>query len=147
MKVLLNIAHTEDTPSKASPDGRFSEWEWSTRVVYAVASSLAAAGYHVAIIPQKTYYGPSKGLKQVVDAVNKACAAGPCIFVSIHANKSADSGWQKGRGWSVYTSKGKTESDKIAEYLYEAAKKHLPDKKMLRDLSDGDSDIEADFMF
>jgi len=48
-------------------------------------------------------------------------------------------------GWSAYTSVGITSSDKLAECLYNAAKKNLSDKKLRTDYSDKDSDIESNF--
>lgn len=66
--------------------------------------------------------------------------------VSIHANAFGDDHeWTKPSGWSVYTSKGRTKSDKLATCLAEAAKKHLPDMQMCTDNSDGDPDFEKAF--
>ena len=49
------------------------------------------------------------------------------------------------KGWSCYTSKGNTESDRIAECLYDAFEKEFPDRKIRKDLSDGDTDCEENF--
>ena len=48
-------------------------------------------------------------------------------------------------GWSCYTSKGQTQSDKLAECLYEAAIKNFPSKRIRTDKSDGDPDWEESF--
>ena len=48
-------------------------------------------------------------------------------------------------GWSCYTTKGQTQSDKLADCLYEAAIKNFPGKRIRTDYSDGDSDWEANF--
>ena len=42
------------------------------------------------------------------------CNAKNCLYVSIHAN-AAGTGkeWKKAYGWSVWTTKGKTNSDKL----------------------------------
>ena len=50
-----------------------------------------------------------------------------------------------GKGWSCYTTKGETESDKIAECLYDSFEEHFPDRKIRKDLSDGDRDYEENF--
>jgi len=48
-------------------------------------------------------------------------------------------------GWSAYTSVGVTAADKLAECLYDAAKKNLKGKKLRTDFTDKDSDLESDF--
>ena len=68
------------------------------------------------------------------------------ILVSIHVNAAGnDSKWMTATGWSCYTSKGQTQSDKLAECLYEAAIKNFPGKRIRTDKSDGDPDWEESF--
>ena len=64
------------------------------------------------------------------------------IYVSVHSN-----GFNKesAHGYSVYTSPGKTRSDKYAEMLLEKMKIKFPDHKLRKDTSDGDMDKEAAF--
>ena len=52
-----------------------------------------------------------------------------------------------GRGWSVYTTKGQTNSDKYATLIYKEAEKIIPTlgSKMRADYSDGDPDWEENF--
>lgn len=63
------------------------------------------------------------------------------ILVSIHNNAGG------GSGFEIYTSKGETESDKIATSIYESVsptyKKY--DLPMRKDITDGDVDKEAQF--
>jgi N-acetylmuramoyl-L-alanine amidase len=67
-----------------------------------------------------------------------------CIYVSIHLNAAGSDGkWHNGTGWEIYTSPGKTKSDRLATCLYESAKKNLPNVKFRTDFSDGDPDKEA----
>lgn len=68
----------------------------------------------------------------------------PCILWSIHANAAGKP--NTGTGWEVFTSPGKTKSDKYAEILYQEAKKEFGGEfRMRTDLSDGDHDKEAKF--
>jgi N-acetylmuramoyl-L-alanine amidase len=67
------------------------------------------------------------------------------IVISIHVNAAGNGGWFNATGWSAYTTKGKTTSDKLAECLYDAAVEVLKDKKIRVDNSDGDRDYESDF--
>ena len=148
--ILLNIAHSDDTAGKRSPDGKFREWAYSTEICQRVADELESYGFLVRLIKQKTYYGPSKGLKQVVDDANAICneyGAKNCIFVSIHVNASAKAGWDVATGWSAYTTRGQNNSDKLADCLYDAAEEILVPlgKKLRTDNSDGDRDHESNF--
>lgn len=68
------------------------------------------------------------------------------ILISIHANAAGNgSQWMNATGWCAYTSPGETEADKIAKYLYRAARHYLPGHKIRCDHSDGDPDFEAPF--
>ena len=49
------------------------------------------------------------------------------------------------QGWSCYTSKGDTKSDMIAECLYDAFEAEFAEKKIRKDMSDGDRDWEENF--
>ena len=48
-------------------------------------------------------------------------------------------------GWSCYTCKGQTQSDKLADCLYQAATKNFPGKRIRTDYSDNDPDWEENF--
>ena len=64
-----------------------------------------------------------------------------CIFVSIHGNAFNTSA----TGIEVFTSKGETKSDPIAETIAISLEKWFPRQSMRWDLSDGDKDKEANF--
>ena len=68
------------------------------------------------------------------------------VLVSIHVNAAGNGGkWLTATGWSCYTCKGETASDKLAECMYESAAKNLPNMRIRTELSDGDRDWEKDF--
>lgn len=64
------------------------------------------------------------------------------IYVSIHSDawKTEDA-----HGYSIYTSRGPTKSDKIAEVFIENMEEEFPDMKLRKDPRDGDKDKEANF--
>lgn len=65
------------------------------------------------------------------------------IFVSNHANASRN---HSARGFEVYTTPGKTKSDRFADILYKEIDGLLGNKiRMRSDKSDGDYDKEANF--
>lgn len=77
-----------------------------------------------------------------VRRVNAACfllGKQNVILVSIHVNAAGNgSKWLNATGWSVYTCKGQTASDKLAECLCQAAIKNFPGHRIRIDMSDGD---------
>ena len=81
--------------------------------------------------------------------VNRVCdrmGAGNVLLISIHANAAGNGKtWMNATGWECHTSPGKTKSDALAECMYDAFAKAFPEKRMRRDLSDGDSDWESSF--
>ena len=68
------------------------------------------------------------------------------ILVSIHVNAAGNgSQWLHATGWSVYTCKGQTASDKLTECLCQAAIKNFSGHRIRTDMSDGDMDWEDGF--
>jgi N-acetylmuramoyl-L-alanine amidase len=60
-------------------------------------------------------------------------------------NAAGNGQWLNAKGWSCFTSKGLTKSDKIADELYKVAEKLMPNRTMRKEYSDGDADWEAGF--
>ena len=145
MRVLIDPGHGIDTPGKRSPDGKFREYLWNRQVADLLGARLVAMGIDASPVVTETNDIP---LSTRVQRVNRICSkigASNVILVSIHANAAGNGGWMNAKGWSCYTSKGSTESDRIAECLYDAFEKEFPDRKIRKDLSDGDRDWEENF--
>lgn len=146
MKILIDAGHGIDTKGKRSPDSQFREYLFNRQVADLVIQGLERMGIDCGLVVTETNDIP---LKTRAMRVNKVCdqlGKDNVILLSIHANASGDgSSWMNGRGWSCYTSKGQTGSDELAECLYDSFSRKFPDRKMRRDLSDGDSDIEDNF--
>ena len=145
MKVLIDPGHGIDTPGKRSPDGKFREYLWNRQVADLLGARLVAMGIDASPVVTETNDIP---LSTRVQRVNRICSkvgASNVLLVSIHANAAGNGGWMNAKGWSCYTSKGSTESDRIAECLYDAFEKEFPDRKIRKDLSDGDRDWEENF--
>ena len=145
MRVLIDPGHGIDTPGKRSPDGKFREYLWNRQVADLLGARLVAMGIDASPVVTETNDIP---LSTRVQRVNRVCSkigASNVMLVSIHANAAGNGGWMNGKGWSCYTSKGNTESDRIAECLYDAFEKEFPDRKIRKDLSDGDRDWEENF--
>lgn len=146
MKVLIDPGHGIDTPGKRSPDGKFREYLWNRQVADLLLGRLTAMGIDAFLVVTETNDIP---LRNRVIRINSFCnrfGAPNVLLVSIHANAAGDgSAWMGAKGWSCYTAKGKTESDSLAECLYDAFEAEFPERKIRKDMSDGDRDWEEDF--
>ena len=146
MKKLIDPGHGIDTPGKRSPDGLFREYLWNRQVADLILEGLVSAGIDASLVVTETN---DVTLRNRVNRVNIICnrvGASNVLLVSIHANAAGNgSAWMNARGWSCYTSKGKTKSDQVAECLYDAFEEEFQDRKIRKDMSDGDRDWEENF--
>ena len=146
MKVLIDAGHGIDTPGKRSPDGSFLEYLWNRQVADLILEGLVSAGIDASLVVTETN---DVTLRNRVNRVNTICnrvGASNVLLVSVHANAAGNgSAWMNARGWSCYTSKGKTKSDQVAECLYDAFEEEFQDRKIRKDMSDGDRDWEENF--
>ena len=147
--IILGTAHLKSTPGKCSPDKKFFEYKYSREVCKAVKAILEDSGYKVIIDIEdddlKVNSSQELCLRcKTVNDLQKVYKN--CIYISIHVNAAGNgTKWMNATGWSAYTSVGLTAADKLAECLYEAAKKNLKGRKLRTDFTDKDSDIESDF--
>ena len=146
MKILIDAGHGIDTPGKRSPDGSFLEYLWNRQIADLVLARLRSSGIDADLVVTETNDIPLRNRAMRVNSVCDQVGTQNVLLVSIHANAAGNgSAWMNARGWSCYTTPGKTRSDDLAESMYDSFSKAFPDKKMRRDLSDGDSDQEANF--
>lgn len=146
MKILIDPGHGIDTPGKRSPDGLFREYLWNRHVADLILEGLVSAGIDASLVVTETN---DVTLRNRVNRVNTICnrlGASNVLLVSVHANAAGNgSAWMNASGWSCYTSKGKTRSDQVAECLYDAFEEEFQDRKIRKDMSDGDRDWEENF--
>ena len=149
-KIILGTAHLSSTPGKRSPDGKFREYAYSRKVCKAVQEELLSRGVDCVIdyldddMPGLT---SSQELIKRVKIVNEIAKKTDCLYISIHVNASAKSGWDKATGFAIYTSPGETKSDALATDIFDEAAKLLKPlgKSLRKDTSDGDPDYEENF--
>ena len=151
MKILIDNGHGIDTPGKRSPDGEFREYRYNREIASALVAGLRERGFVASLlVPEDT----DISLGTRVRRVNKVCdevGANNVILISIHCNAAPpdDGQWHRARGWSAYTTKGETESDKLADCLYIAAEEIITQKKGLKirkyGTDPGQKDWEEDF--
>lgn len=161
--IILGTAHLGTTPGKCSPDKAFREAVYSREVVADLKAIFTSYGYKTFVdyeplepnAQMKAANAKSQQNKELtyrVKVVNDLCAKygkQNCIYISVHVNAAgADGKWHDARGWSIYTSPGKTKSDDLATCIWNAAKRNFPQdhKSAVRaDWSDNDPDYEAKF--
>ena len=146
MKILLDNGHGFDTPGKRSPDGHFREYAYNRYLAFLIRERLIALGLDVQlVVPEREDISLKERCRRV-NAICKQFGNDQVILLSIHVNAAGNGqNWLDARGWSCFTTRGKTKADALATCLYEAAKNHLPGMRLRTDFSDGDPDIEKDF--
>ena len=146
MKILIDNGHGLMTAGKRSPDGQFREPFYNREIARRVVSDLRDRGLDAELLVPED---DDISLAERVRRVNTACfllGKQNIILVSIHVNAAGNgSKWLNATGWSVYTCKGQTASDKLAECLCQAAIKNFPGHRIRTDMSDGDMDWEEGF--
>lgn len=146
MKILIDPGHGVETPGKRSPNGLFREYRWNREIADLVLEGLLALGIDASLVVTETN---DVSLRNRVNRVNTICnkiGSSNVLLVSIHSNAAGNgSEWMNAKGWSCYTSKGQTMSDLVADFLYLAFEEEFQDRKIRKDMSDGDKDWEENF--
>ena len=146
MKILIDNGHGHNTPGKRSPDGKLREYAYNREIAKRIVADLIDRGYDAELlVPEEE----DISLNERVRRTNEHCqilGKSNVILVSVHVNAAGNgSKWTNATGWSVYTCKGQTSSDKLAECLCEAAIKNFPGRRIRTDYSDNDPDWEENF--
>ena len=130
MKILINNGHGLNTPGKRSPDGQFLEAIYNREIAKRIVAELQNKGYDAELLVPEEEDIPLKERVRRVNAHCQSLGKSNVILISIHVNAAGNgSKWMNATGWSVYTCKGRTASDKLAECLCESAIKNFPWKE------------------
>lgn len=144
--ILFDNGHGENTPGKRSPDGKFREYLFTREIAQEAERELRKRGYECERIVKCAI---DVSLSQRAKIVNEYCAeygAKNVVLISIHVNAAGDgSKWMDARGVCIFTSKGKTKSDELADIYIEEADKNFIGHKIRKDYSDGDADWEENY--
>jgi len=142
--ILIDNGHGKETPGKRSPDGSFREYAWTREVARMVCDELQAEGYNARLlVPEDTDVSLAERCRRAnrYDKRNS-------ILVSIHNNAAGDGKqWLNARGWSIFTTRGITEADRLAEAIWGRAIKVFVDPLNVRTYTNKPlgRDWEADF--
>jgi len=116
--ILIDNGHGAETPGKRSPDGSLREYAWAREVARMVCDILQAEGYNARLlVPEDRDVSLAERCRRANQHDKRNS-----ILVSIHNNAAGDgSKWMNARGWAIYTTRGITEADRLAEAIYQRA--------------------------
>lgn len=138
--VINGAYQTKGKRSPIWPNGtQLFEGVFNRSIVAGIAKKLEALKipYHI-LVPEQA----DVSLATRVQRANDIALDRPdldCVLISVHGNAGG------GTGFELFTYFGQTESDAIAEHIAVAFKDVYPRWKLRADLSDSDSDKEANF--
>lgn len=155
--VIIDNGHGYDTPGKCSPikenGKRYYEWQWTRKAANKMYDKLAKhkGVTPIILVPEER----DISLKERCSRANKFIrifGASNCVFISVHSNAAGNGDWMSAQGWSIWTTRGQNNSDKLATMIYDEAKKLLEvdesynaKTKVRKDIKDGDPDHESNF--
>lgn len=153
--IVLDPGHGPDTPGKrwvgtgeASAEPSFYEWKWNREYSKILKTELMLRGYRVFLTVEGNE--PDKALLKRVQFANNLKEYNRnmhCLYISLHVDASES---VKARGLSVWTTKGFTNSDVLADYIIESIKKQQTSyqtgyKVRLNSPKQHEKDYEANF--
>ena len=147
MKILIDNGHGILTKGKRSPDGKLLEYAYTRELARQVVTELKNKGYDAELlVPEEDDIPLSERVRRT-NAHCQALGKSNVILISLHLNAAGDgTKWMNATGWSCYTCKGQTESDRLADSLYKAAEQILENQVIRTDYArDGDPDWEENF--
>lgn len=119
---IISPGHGKDTAGKRDPEGKLLEWEFNRRLVDRIAEMCEKENIPIVILD---YEEKDASLPERVRRANKY--GKNCCYMSIHGNAAGHGkAWMNARGWCIFTSKGFTKADPIANVFIQEADKLLP---------------------
>lgn len=145
MLILVDNGHGVNTSGKCSPDGKFREYKYVREIAHEVVAELKKRGYCAELlVPEDIDISLAERVRRANNKCNQLGTKN-VLLLSIHVNAAGNGQWLNAKGWSCFTSRGLTKSDKIADELYKVAEELMPNRTMRKEYSDGDADWEAGF--
>ena len=146
MLILLDSVHGHNPSGKRSPDGTLLEYAYTRELARQIVATLKSRGYDSELLVPEDDIPLSERVRRT-NAHCQALDKSNVILISLHINAAGNgSKWMNATGWSYYTCKGQTESDRLADSLYKAAEQILKNQVIRTGYArDGDADWEENF--
>lgn len=143
--IILDPAHGSNVKGKKSPDGTHLEYQWSRSICNQLADILITNNFKVVFTNQEEVEIGLSKRKEIANSINISRGETK-LLISLHNNALGNSDyWYNARGYEIYTSKGNTKSDKMADIFMKNLQEDFPDFRARADHSDGDLDKESNF--
>ncbi len=134
MRIMIDSGHGGKDPGACGRNR--TEKEVVLEVARSLRNLLEEAGHTVLLSRNADVYVPLS---------SRTCRANEWpadLFLSLHCNGATS---PEAHGFEVWTSRGETRADALAEKILEAWRFRFPSVKLRKDLSDGDGDKESQF--
>lgn len=129
--ILIDNGHGVNTPGKRSPDAvrelldspyYFREYAWTREISQMQCDCLQALGFDAwLLVPEEDDISLAIRCERV-NAFCRKYGKDNILLVSNHVNAAGKGDkWMNARGWSIYTTKGITQADYLAEEIYQVA--------------------------
>lgn len=136
LTVILDAGHGKETPGKRSPKldngNRLFEWKFTREICNKIYCLLQSEGIKCIIANRDDVdYKLSERATRINNLYNKEKKLGHlAIMISVHGNACGNGDWKTSYGWEVFSTKGTTNSDKLAKCFCNVFKNIFPDKRL-----------------
>lgn len=147
MLVLLDNGHGNNTAGKRSPNGSLLEYKYNRERVAEIHEELNKKGVkNIILVPEEYDVSLGNRVARINEYCRKFGTKNVCL-VSVHCNAAGMGDWENAKGWSIWTSRGQTQGDKLADEIFKVGQKRFKEegRKVLADWKDGDGDYESNF--
>lgn len=118
--VIIDCGHGENTPGKRSPDSSLMEWKWNREMgmlIYRRLNEIGIAAH--LLVPEDKDISLASRCQRANTIYNNFKKQGyDCLYLSVHVNAAAGSGWHNASGCSVYCYTSGSEKSKRAAKIY-----------------------------
>lgn len=136
LTVILDAGHGKETPGKRSPKldngNRLFEWKFTREICNKIYCLLQSEGIKCIVANRDDVdYKLSERATHINNLYNKEKKHGHlAIMISVHGNACGNGEWKTAYGWEVFSTKGTTNSDKLAKCFCNVFKNIFPDKRL-----------------
>ncbi|WP_276662320.1 N-acetylmuramoyl-L-alanine amidase family protein [Syntrophomonas wolfei] len=142
MKVCIDPGHGGYDPGAVGPTG-LREKDVTLAIALKIGKLLQSAVVEVAYTRTSDAVSWPANINQDLAARTQiANRSGADIFISVHCNSSKNA---SAHGMEIFTTSGQGLADRLAENIVNAWTEQFPLMTIRKDLTDGDSDKEANF--